>query len=398
MEGGITLEILILTCGTGGGHNAAAYALRDKMTQMGHHVQCFNPYDLYDKKLSAHIDQAYIRLVQTAPHLFGALYTLGDLYRHLPIHSPVYHLNGRMARVMERYFDDHPTDVVVMTHIFPGQILSAMRRAGMAVPRTVLVATDYTCIPFAEECECDAYVVPSDDLVEEFVSRGVPRQRIHALGIPVADSFSAPLSRQDAKLALDLDPTMRYIVMAGGSMGAGKPEKTVETLLRLTSDRGNVRILTICGSNHQLEERLRARFGHHIDVVGRTDRMALYLRACDLYLTKPGGLSTTEAAVSGTALGLLSAIPGCETHNLDFYESHGMCRRVEPTEESLERFVGLLDDDEARRWMQRRQQQTIHPDAAWQITRLAEGLVRRRPCRVWRPYGEGPMPLRARSW
>ena len=50
--------------------------------------------------------------------------------------------------------------------------------------------------------------------------------------------------------------------------------------------------------------------------------MALYLSACDLYLTKPGGLSTTEAAVVGLPLVALHPIPGCETKNARFFTSH----------------------------------------------------------------------------
>jgi processive 1,2-diacylglycerol beta-glucosyltransferase len=41
----------------------------------------------------------------------------------------------------------------------------------------VFIATDYTCIPFTEETDCDYYVIPSEELTEEFVKRGIPRER-----------------------------------------------------------------------------------------------------------------------------------------------------------------------------------------------------------------------------
>lgn len=391
------MDVLILSCGTGGGHNAAAAALEEKLLQQGHHVTRFNPYDLHSQKLASQIDQAYIGLVKRAPKLFGALYAMGDLYRRLPFHSPVYHLNGRLAPLLEEYLRQHKVDVIIMTHIFPGQMLTHMRRKGIRLPKTVLVATDYTCIPFAEECECDAYVVPSPALVEEFVSWGVPRDRIYPLGIPVAEAFSSHMTKAEAKQQLGLDPDKRYVLLAGGSMGAGRPEKMLEKIQGLIERWPDVRLITICGNNAAMVERLRQKFGESIDVIGQTNQMALYLRACELYLTKPGGLSTTEAAVSGTVLGLLATIPGCETHNLNFFEGKGMCRRVEATEESLEHFLALLDDNDARERMIACQHKHIRPHAADRISHLAGGLVQMRPCRAQRPYSEGPMPLQARS-
>ena len=38
--------------------------------------------------------------------------------------------------------------------------------------------------------------------------------------------------------------------------------------------------------------------------------MADYMAACDVFITKPGGLSSTEAAVAGIPLIHISPIPG----------------------------------------------------------------------------------------
>ena len=49
-----------------------------------------------------------------------------------------------------------------------------------------------------------------------------------------------------------------------------------------------------------------------------------YMAAADIFVTKPGGLSSTEAAVTGVPMIHISSIPGCETRNLKYFESHGM--------------------------------------------------------------------------
>ena len=44
-----------------------------------------------------------------------------------------------------------------------------MKRHGMKLPLTIAVMTDYTCIPFTEETECDYYVIPAKDLEKEYI-------------------------------------------------------------------------------------------------------------------------------------------------------------------------------------------------------------------------------------
>ena len=46
--------------------------------------------------------------------------------------------------------------------------------------------------------------------------------------------------------------------------------------------------------------------------------MPLYMDAADVALTKPGGLSTSEALTKGVPLLLIDAVPGCETRNIEF--------------------------------------------------------------------------------
>ena len=63
--------------------------------QTGHRAMLLNPYTLYSEGLAEKINNFYIKLVQKAPTAFGAVYSAGQLYRRLPVHSPVYYRNGK---------------------------------------------------------------------------------------------------------------------------------------------------------------------------------------------------------------------------------------------------------------------------------------------------------------
>lgn len=138
------MDALILSCGTGGGHNAAGAAIKEELIKRGYNVKFFNPYALKSNRLARVIDRAYVGLVQKAPNVFGVVYKIGNAYRKLPFHSPVYYANGRIAAIIEDYIQKNKCDIIIMPHLFPAEIITQMKRKGYELPPTVFVGTDYT--------------------------------------------------------------------------------------------------------------------------------------------------------------------------------------------------------------------------------------------------------------
>ena len=61
-----------------------------------------------------------------------------------------------------------------------------------------------------------------------------------------------------------------------------------------------------------------------VHILGYTNHVALYMDACDVIFTKPGGLTSTEALVKSIPLIHTAPIPGCETKNSSFFTEHGL--------------------------------------------------------------------------
>lgn len=364
------MEALMLTCGTGGGHNSACAAVAQAMTARGHAVQVLNPYTLKNDKVAEVIDNAYILLAQKAPSAFGAVYKLGNAYRKLPFPSPVYQINRQMEPVLERYIEENHFDAIVTTHLFPAEILTNMKRRGRKTPRTYFIATDYACIPFTEETDCDRYIIPARELTEQFAGRGIPPERIRPLGIPVQQQFYLKEERSAVRERLGMDAGRKVILVAGGSIGAGHIQQVVSILLEHYGD--GAELIVVCGNNHDLEQGVRASFGGRCTVLGFTSQMADYMKACDVFLSKPGGLSSTEAAVVGTAFIHITPIPGCETSNMHFFEENGMSLAVTSPEHQLTDACDKLLDGARREQMIQNQHRIIPSDAAGAICGLLE--------------------------
>ncbi len=148
MEGELSLDALILFCGTGGGHGGTAYALKKELEQRGHTADMMDPYTLINEHLGENIGGAYISMVRWVPIVFATLYQAGEIYRKLPIHSPVYAFNKRVADPLRRYVAEHHYDVLLVPHLFPGMVIEAIKEEGASLPPSIYIATDYTCIPF----------------------------------------------------------------------------------------------------------------------------------------------------------------------------------------------------------------------------------------------------------
>lgn len=78
--------------------------------------------------------------------------------------------------------------------------------------------------------------------------------------------------------------------------------------------------MIICGNNAKIERILRKEFhfNKRVHIIGYTNHVSLFMDACDVIYTKPGGLTSTESLVKNIPIVHTAPIPGCETANLQF--------------------------------------------------------------------------------
>ena len=249
------MKVLILSCNTGGGHNAAAQAIAEAIREHGDCAEVLDYLSLAGNGVSKLVGDGYVKVVKKAPAMFGMAYKLGMVVSRLMKKSPVYYANARMARYLEEYLQENPVDAIVMPHLYPAETITYMRRNGFALPLTVAVMTDYTCIPFWEETDCDYYITPHKKLHPEIIKRGIPAYKLKAFGIPVSRQCREDISREQARDMLGLEQEKKYFLLAAGSMGTKAIVHILELLLAMRSKKEN--LVVICGSNQKLKKKLQ---------------------------------------------------------------------------------------------------------------------------------------------
>ena len=230
--------------------------------------------------------------------------------------------------------------------------------------KIVAIETDYTCIPFWEETDCDYYIIPHYELIDEFTAKGIPRERLKPYGIPVRPAFSDQSDRQKARVRCGIPTHAQVYLIMSGSMGFGKIQLFVAELLR-TRKPGEY-VVVICGNNRRLQKILLAEFGKQegVQILGYTEKIADFMAAADVLFTKPGGLTTTEAAVKGIPIVHTRPIPGCETKNLAFYTERGLSLTSQKLHGQILAGRKLMSNDELRHSMCTAQHTVIPPNAA----------------------------------
>lgn len=334
------MKFLILSCNTGGGHHSSASALSDYFTQQGHQCDILDCLDFLHPAKARLISEGHVLLYRRAPRLFGLGYRFEEKHPNKFIISQCESCGESFYR--EATKTDY--DAVLCVHVFAGLIVTAaIRQFGFCVP-SFFIATDYTCSPGAGDSELDGYFIPHEGLKAEFMSCGVPEDKLMATGIPVRPAFYTKLPREQARRELGLPTEGKLVLLTCGSMGAGPMEKLAQLLDRALSAQDH--LVVVCGTNERLKKRLEnARLSPAVRIVGFTQQMDLYMDAADLMLTKPGGLTTTEVLMKRLPVVYINAVPGCETRNLDFMVGRGYGTTAKTARGLTALTCSLLQDD-----------------------------------------------------
>ncbi len=370
------MKVLILSCSTGEGHNSAAKAYLEYLQSQGIEAEVQDTMGLVSPEAKERSSEIY--LFSTRTKLFEMAYRAGSVVSNAleTSKSPVYYANKLYCDRLHDYIEQNGFDVVVCVHIFPAEAVTALKRKGKLMAKSVFIMTDYTCIPFMKDTELDHYIIPHEHLIEECVKKGLPREKLHPFGIPVRAVFhepSAPKNEARAQCILEygyMDADKKWFLIMSGSMGFGHIQDTVRAILHKCGE--SVEIVLVCGNNAELRDKLRRNFKHDSNVVvlGFTDRIPLLMDACDVLFTKPGGLSSTEAAAKHIPIIHTAPIPGCETCNALFFHYHGLSYATTDVSEQVRRAEILSSDPAGRDRMISAQSANINPYTCRDITEL----------------------------
>ena len=337
-----SLKILILSCNTGSGHNSAAAAIAEYAKTQGATCDIMDALAFTSEHFSKMISNGHSFVYRNMPRAFGWGYQVEEK-EDLRFIDFFKRFGSIGAKRLYRYINLKQYDAVVSVHVFASLMLSCVKHKYGPLPPYYFVATDYTCSPGVSRAQADIYFVPHEKTIPEFIHYGIPAERLVVTGIPISQRFFEKQQKAVSRKNLGLPEKGRMVLFACGSIGCGP----IPQITQILSDKlpQDDYVTVVCGHNEKLYKHMQAQhYPSNVVLVGYTDQMPLYLDSADLFLSKAGGLSTTEALAKRVPLVYMNTIPGCEKHNFDFMLQNGYAFTGEIPNGLCSQVCALLQD------------------------------------------------------
>jgi len=312
-------KIFILYAKFGDGHWQAANALRQSFARHG-----ADDIRLIDLLAEAHpfINEVsrfvYHKSYNALPQVYGWVY---DATKGMKADSLFAHwLHSFGAMKLLKLLELERPDAVV--HTFPILVLpSVAKRINRKIPMFNVV-TDFDLHRRWVHPEVDKYYVATEDLGKQLCDMGVSLNRVAATGIPLRPGFSPGRHGTTAATRFGLDAGKRTVLIMAGAYGV---MPGTEQLCKKVAELDGVQAAVVCGRNAPLAAHLQKFFAHHsnIAVHGYVEQIDELMGLSDCIVTKPGGLTLSEAILARLPIFLYRPVPGQERNNARYLESKG---------------------------------------------------------------------------
>jgi len=314
-------KLVILSASIGTGHVRAAEALEEtaRLNFPELNVIHLDVMD-YMPKIFRHLyADSYVKIVDRYPALWEFMYQKSDKVKDS--NSKIKKLPN--TKKLKKKLNEIQPNYVICTHCFPTEIMFHMTHKGETnIPYWAQI-TDFYVHALWIQSNAAGYFVGNNEVAWRLQKSGIPLNKIHITGIPVAPNFSPALSKTECAAELGISAHKATLLLMSGGFGVTRVYKLTKALLELDLD---VQIIALAGKNKQLLGRLQklaAKFGDKLKPMEFTNSIERVMAASDVAISKPGGLTSAECLAMNLPLIVVSPIPGQEERNANYLLESG---------------------------------------------------------------------------
>ncbi|PCK21101.1 diglucosyl diacylglycerol synthase [Bacillus pumilus] len=335
-------KILILTANYGNGHMQVAKTLYDECKSQGfEHVIVSNLYQESNPIVSEVTQYLYLKSFSIGKQFYRLFYYGVDkIYNKRKFNIYLKMGNKRLDELIQL----HNPDIIIIT--FPMIVVPEYRnKTGKVIP-TFNVMTDFCLHKIWVHENIDRYYVATDYVKQKLVEIGTHPSDVKVTGIPIRPQFEADVPKSMIYKKYGLSSDKKVLLIMAGAHGVLKNVKELCEALLLDSE---VQIVVVCGKNAALKQSLSDLEQAHPDqlkALGYVEQIDELFRVTDCMITKPGGITLTEATAIGVPVILYKPVPGQEKENALFFEDNGAAIVINRHEDILESVTKLLQDEE----------------------------------------------------
>ncbi len=373
------MNTLILTVSAGGGHFVTARAISEiiSIEEPGSEIQISDAIKYISPVLDKVLIGTYLNSLKINPKAYDLFYSAFNKVGESDSGSNrfVEKMEELAATRLLPLIKKQQPEIILSTHPFTTQLMASLKRNGHTDIPCLAIITDYGIHSATVHEGMDAFVIAHESLIPEMVRRGIPSEDVLPAGIPVRSSCGGHFNREKTLASLELDPDLPTVTLAGGSLGLGKMERILEELDAIPR---KFNIIVISSNNQKLQDEA-------LKIAGESDKNIVPLKFCnfmdallystDLLVTKPGGLTISEALVTGVPMAIFTAVGGQEKQNRNFLVSNGLAIDIGNGKNSSDAIEELLFDKKKLQEIADRSKDFARPHAALGIYAHMKKLI-----------------------
>lgn len=311
-------KALIFTATIGGGHNEVAACLEKEFIKKGFTVKKIDILSAISKNLDALVSSSCKILINKFPKIYGNIYDVSNRERANEL------LDTTILKISKKkvynMIEEEKPDLIIATHCFAITAVGYLKEQGLIDIPFVSIVTDYKAHLSYINKNVDAYITGSNYTVGTLEVKGVTRDKIFPYGIPIKREFS----NSHKEIGEGKKPFQ--ILLMAGSLGLASMERILNAIVDI--DR-NYHIVAVCGNDKKLKKTIEKKHSNLIEqnkvtLYGYTNNIPEIMEESDVIITKPGGLTVTEAIAKSLPIVIPYYIPGQEEENLEFLVSSGV--------------------------------------------------------------------------
>ncbi|MEC2557244.1 diglucosyl diacylglycerol synthase [Bacillus cereus] len=334
-------KVLILTAHYGNGHVQVAKTLEQTFRQKG--IEDVIVCDLFG--------ESHPFITDITKYLYLKSYTIGkELYRLFyygveKIYDKKiasWYANFGRKRLKTLLQVEKP-DIVINT--FPIIAVPELKKqTGISIP-VYNVLTDFCVHKIWIHREVDRYFVATDHVKELMVDIGVPAEQIVETGIPIRSSFELKVNPEIIYNKYQLCKNKKILLIVAGAHGVlGNVKELCQSFMSVP----NLQVVVVCGKNEALKQDLLSLQKQNSDALkafGYVENIDELFRVTSCMITKPGGITLSEAAALQVPVILYKPVPGQENENAMYFERKGAAVVIRDDSEVFAKTEALLQDD-----------------------------------------------------
>lgn len=346
-------RVLILTVTAGNGHNYCAKTMKEKLEISGEcEVKIIDMLKEYSTSLNVWLaDGGYNFAISCMPKSYEAffnMYQRSAPYKRFKCKGQFLPISTASGLLKEIY--EFKPDVIYCTHFYGAIAMTDLKLAYHIPAKVITPVLDYENSPFWEAgIGIDYLILPNEDFIYEFKREGFKKEQLICAGIPVKETFSEFISKEEARKKLRLYKDLFTVMVMFGGGHFGSSFKVVKNLIKCVQDE-NIQIIVINGYNKKDYERvkkLKVPNNIKIENIAYTDQVDLYMSASDVCISKMGGLSATEMLNKKLPMLITSKVAGQEKYNLQYLMSKGVAKSFKNRRELSYHLHAIMKDKDS---------------------------------------------------